>query len=30
VTLALDDEEVLRSLLLERIAAGRRQRTDDG
>jgi tetraacyldisaccharide 4'-kinase len=30
VTLALDDEEVLRSLLLERIAAGRRQRMDDG
>jgi tetraacyldisaccharide 4'-kinase len=30
VTLVLDDEEALRSLLLERIAAGRRQRTDDG
>lgn len=29
VTLALDNEEALRSLLLERIAAGRRQRTDD-
>jgi tetraacyldisaccharide 4'-kinase len=28
VTLVLDDEEALRSLLLERIAAGRRQRTD--
>ena len=30
VTLVIDEEDALKSLLLERLAAGRRQRTEDG